>query len=548
MANEGNLINIADRPTSEQREIQSAGGKARGAQRRKNRTIDDIAARVRNLSIADTKNGELLREMGLKKNELTMETLAVVATYKEAAKGNPRSQALAMQYSDRIEARAQKAELERQAQENRTYHMDLDDISDVFHAPIRQIRHETAQEFVFKGGRGSTKSSTVAMIILELIKNNPDVHALVCRKVGNTIKDSVYSKMKWAIHKQGLDDEFVCIKSPYEITRKSTGQKIYFRGADDEGKLKSLTPEFGYIGILWLEELDQFDGAAQMRNIRQSAIRGGRLGFTFLSFNPPKTKNNWANIYALEQREGKVVHHSDYRDVPAEWLEHTFLEDAEHLKEVNPEAYEHEYLGIPNGSGGMVFDYLELRTITDEEVDQFDHIYEGVDWGFYPDPYAFVRVHYDHARETVYLLDEHVCHKTSNADTAAWILSHQAKDDEGKEIKDSTPYVDDAMYGVICDSAEPKSIKDYQDAGIYNAKPVKKGPGSVDYRMKWLAGKKIVIDQARTPVAYEEFTNYEYDRDKDGNVISGYPDRDNHTIDAVCYAMYPVWARRGSSA
>ena len=66
--------------------------------------------------------------------------------------------------------------------------------------------------------------------------------------------------------------------------------------------------------------------------------------------------------------------------------------------------------------------------------------------------------------------------------------------------------------------------------------------------MKWLQKRTIVIDQRRTPYALKEITQYEYDRDKDGNVISGYPDRDNHCIDALRYSLSPIFMRRFSQA
>lgn len=65
-----------------------------------------------------------------------------------------------------------------------------------------------------------------------------------------------------------------------------------------------------------------------------------------------------------------------------EWLGQKFIDDAAHLKEINPEAYEHEYLGVPNGDGGNVFEYLEIRDITDEEISHMDKIFQGCDWGF----------------------------------------------------------------------------------------------------------------------------------------------------------------------
>lgn len=424
----------------------------------------------------------------------------------------------------------EKKAAEEAARNAKEYHMDLYNIPDCFHWAIRDIRDKKHLEYVFKGGRGSTKSTTVGMTIVELMKNNHDIHAVVCRKVGNTIKDSVYNKIKWAIGKQEFTEEFDSKLSPMEITLKATGQKIYFRGADDPDKIKSINPEFGYIGILWFEELDQFAGPEEIRKIEQSAIRGGNLAWIFKSFNPPKTMNNWANKYVLEPKENRIVHSSTYLDVPKGWLGQPFIDEAEHLKEVNPNAYEHEYMGIANGNGGNVFEYLEIRDITDEEISRMDRIFAGVDYGWYPDAFCYLRTYYDSAREKIYLIDELYVNKWSNSKTADWIKKKGYDD-----------------YTMICDSAEPKSVNDFRDAGL-PARGAIKGPGSIEYGFKFLQTKTLVIDPKRTPNAYKEITEYEYDRDKEGNVISGYPDGNDHAISALRYAYEPLFNRRGHSA
>ena len=424
----------------------------------------------------------------------------------------------------------EKKAAEEAARNAKEYHMDLYNIPDCFHWAIRDIRDKEHLEYVFKGGRGSTKSTTVGMTIVELMKNNHDIHAVVCRKVGNTIKDSVYNKIKWAIGKQEFTEEFDSKLSPMEITLKSTGQKIYFRGADDPDKIKSINPEFGYIGILWFEELDQFAGPEEIRKIEQSAIRGGDLAWIFKSFNPPKTMNNWANKYVLEPKENRIVHSSTYLDVPKEWLGQPFIDEAEHLKEANPNAYEHEYMGIANGNGGNVFEYLEIRDITDEEISRMDRVFAGVDYGWYPDAFCYLRTYYDSAREKIYLIDELYVNKWSNSKTADWIKKKGYDD-----------------YTMICDSAEPKSVNDFRDAGL-PARGAIKGPGSIEYGFKFLQTKTLVIDPKRTPNAYKEITEYEYDRDKEGNVISGYPDGNDHAISALRYAYEPLFNRRGYSA
>lgn len=404
-------------------------------------------------------------------------------------------------------------------------------LSEILAPSFRDIHHALKSgeynQFVLKGGRGSTKSSFISIeMILQLIKHS-DIHAVVMRKVANTMRTTVFAQYVWAYTVLGLYDKFKATVSPMEIIYKPTGQKIMFFGADDPGKIKSIKVPFGYIGLLHFEELDQFAGPEEVRNIEQSVLRGGAVAIEFKSFNPPKTLMNWANKYCLLEKPGQLIHSSDYRSVPPEWLGERFISDAEYLQSINPLAYEHEYLGIPNDNGGMVFENVVGETITDEQINTFDRVYNGVDWGYYPDPWAFNRMHYDAGRRTLYIFDELHEHKKGNKETAEILLSHRITREDR----------------ITADSAEPKSVADYNKLGLkcYGAQ---KGPGSVEYSMKWLQSLvKIIIDPKRCPETYREFTEYEYERTKDGDIISGYPDRENHHIDACRYAMEQVWKR-----
>lgn len=411
----------------------------------------------------------------------------------------------------------------------KVYRIDPLLIADSFAAVRRDVLAGGHSEYVLPGGRGSTKSSFISIEAIEILKNNPQMHMLALRQVGNTLRDSVYNQLLWAIDALDLNDEFETRVSPLEITLKATGQKIYFRGADDPMKIKSIKVPFGYIGVLWFEELDQFRGPEVVRSIEQSAIRGGDRAYKFKSFNPPKTASNWANEYIKIPSSNRLVTHSTYKSVPPEWLGKAFLDDAEFLRQVNPDAYEHEYEGIANGNGGMVFDNVLCRQITDEEIGQFERVYHGVDWGWYPDPYHYAAMSYDPARLTLYIFDEYRCNKRSNRETADELFKR------GLTCEDL----------IICDSAENKSVEDYRSYGLF-ARPAEKGPNSRSYGMKWLQSlRQIIIDPVRCPAAAREFLHYEYERDRDGNVISSYPDGNDHAIDAVRYAMSPVWRKKG---
>lgn len=517
MANEQNLIPSCDRTPSERREIAQKGGIASGEARRAKKTRRELALQIANAQIKNDTIKQMVKvNTGLDDIDITGDAAVVNGLYTAALQGDVKAY-------DRWEQLTAD-----QSSDNDKYELPARVIGESFVRINRQIKPNMT--YVFEGGRGSTKSSFISLKIIELLKNNPNMHACIVRKVAGTLRDSVYAQMLWAINELGLNDEFENTVSPLEITYRKTKQKIYFRGCDDPIKLKGIKTTFGYVGILWKEEKDQLAGEAEERNVNQSVLRGGDKSYDFSSYNPPKSKSNWVNKSKEVPNENRVIHHSTYETVDEEWLGQKFISDAEHLKEINKEAYEHEYLGIPNGNGGNVFEYLEIRTITDEEISHMDRIYSGVDWGFFPDPFAYIRLAYDHARETIYLLDELYVNKWSNAKTGQWII------DKG--------YTD---YEITCDSAEPKSINDYRDMGI-PARGAIKGAGSIEYSFKWLQVRKIVIDPTRTPNAYKEFVNYEYERDKDGNVISGYPDEGNHLVDAVRYSLEKFWSRRGNNA
>lgn len=389
----------------------------------------------------------------------------------------------------------------------------------------QDIKRHAHTYYWLEGGRGSTKSSDVSVEIPQLIIKNPECHAVVLRKIGNTIKNSVYPQMQWGIDALGLTDKFRFKTSPHEITYKKTGQKILFFGVDDPQKIKSIKLPFGYVGICWIEELDQFSGMEEIRNLNQSLLRGGPVFWEFCSFNPPKSQNNWVNEEKLFEDPDRLVHHSTYLGVPREWLGDRFFEDAEKLKARNETAYRHEYLGEVTGTGGAVFENVEDMAMSDDMVHDFDRLYYGLDFGFSIDPLAFVSMHYDAKKEDLYIFDEIYQQKLTNSRAAELI---QQKAGSGR---------------IIADSAEPKSIQEMRNMGLHVG-GAKKSRDSVEHGIKWLQDRAhIYIDKRRCPNTYREFVTYEYERNRQGQFISAYPDKDNHALDAARYAMDDVMRR-----
>ena len=392
--------------------------------------------------------------------------------------------------------------------------------------------------FHLPGGRGSAKSSFVSLEIVDGIMNDPQANGIVFRRYANTMRESVYSQIAWAIDCLGVSHLWRGSVSPMIYTYIPTGQQIFFRGLDDAAKLKSIKPRAGTYKFVWFEEFSEMNSGNQVRNVLQSVVRGGNDFRIFNSFNPPLSVNNWANKYILIPDERAVVFRTTYKDIPAEWLGESFILEAEHLRTTNETAYLHEYMGECVSLGSEVFPNIQTREITDAEINEMQYIYCGIDWGFAADPFAFIRCSYNSRTQTIYLLDEIVKRGCSNTEIVE-MIREKKYDKVGPEAWRYSHIAGQIVYerqNIICDSEDPKSIADLRNMGL-KTMGCKKYPGSVRYGVKWLQSKHIVIDPRRTPHAYKEFTEYEYEKSKDGEILSSLPDANNHCIDSTRYAL-----------
>lgn len=385
------------------------------------------------------------------------------------------------------------------------------------HKDIKAGRHT---HYWLGGGRGSTKSSFVAIEIILGIMADPNANAVVLRKVKDTLRESVMEQLTWAIETLGVDDYWDIPEAKLVLTYKPTGQEIRFRGADKPKKIKSMKFSRGYTKFIWYEEVDEFTGMEEIRMINQSLMRGGPKYVVFYSYNPPKSANNWVNAEVQYTRPDRLTHHSTYLSVPREWLGEQFIIEAEHLKSTKPTAYEHEYLGTVTGTGGEVFDNVQIRKISDEEIEDFWNIRRGLDFGYAIDPVAYGTVHYDRKHKRLYIFQELYKVGMSNRALNEYIEQENPDNDL-----------------ISADSAEPKSIHELRQYGR-KIRGVKKGPDSIEYGIKFLQDlEAIIIDDERCPETAREFLTYELEKDANGNFKAGFPDKNNHTIDMARYAL-----------
>lgn len=459
-------------------------------------------------------------------------------------------------YYDRLKARVRATSaIKRQQQEARAL-IDSIDVKDFIapcYLPLHEdIKAEKHRFYNLPGGRGSCKSSFVSLEIVDGIQNDPtgQSNAIVFRKVAGTMRDSVFSQIAWAIDILGVSHLWKATVSPMMYEYRPTGAQILFRGLDDASKLKSIKPRHGLFRYVWFEEFAELNGANFVRNVMQSVMRGqGANPQVFRSFNPPISKTNWANQFVAEPDAQGITFRTTYLDIPTEWLGDAFIAEAERLAAANERAYRHEYLGEATGTGAEVFPLLEVREITADEVQNMQYFFSGVDFGFAADPACFIRCSYDRKHETIYILNEIYKRGMSNRQLAEEIAPIVQGDTKGDSVGMLVNGVFQDLSDIYCDCAEPKSIRDLRDCGLKHVRACKKFPGCVEYRIKWMQNRRIVIDPSRTPNAAREFANYEYSHDSDGNMLSTVPDADNHSIDALAYALnVEIYQKRGQTA
>ena len=244
----------------------------------------------------------------------------------------------------------------------------LEEVIDKFKPIFKSILLHKFLHYWFIGGRASTKSSFIAIVLVILMLIDKEFNAVCIRKVAETLEDSVYNQISWAIKLMGLNNYFLHKLKPLQIIYKKTGQRFYFKGCDKPEKIKSIKCKIGKLKAVWFEELAEFTGMKEIRTITQSIVRGAKNIVCFYSFNPPKDGKNWVNEEVERVKNNRFVSKSTYLDVPPEWLGDDFLQEAEDLKESRPDDYNNEYLGLVSKSTlNVVKNFnktVQIRSIT----------------------------------------------------------------------------------------------------------------------------------------------------------------------------------------
>lgn len=555
--NPENILPHRIRSTDEAREKGRAGGIRSGVARREKASLREAARVMLSMDVQSPEAQAVLERMGLDPDERTNAAAVTATMIAKAAGGDVKAyEALSRNMGaldDAEAARAADAASDRTAGASEGLPL-VDTASLVpgcYADAWRDIMAHGHSEYIGESGRGSLKSTVLLSLApIMLMLRDPHLCGVAFRRVGNTLRDSIFASMVSAIRRLGVESEFEWTVSPMRIVRPATGQTVMFRGLDDEEKAKSLTlddPEL-YIGFACWEEFDQQRGERAVRRVEQTVKRGAAPRFwTFRAFNTPADPEHWAHLYAqrMEESGGALVLRHTCYDVPREFLGGEFFADAERLKAVSEEAWRNEYMGEAVGLTGRVFANVEAQEIASEDVAAMKWVRRGIDWGFANDPFVWLTVGYDRKTATLYIADEFFSTGTLDAENVRAAKERMAeRNGSGAALRlpDGSPVFKRNRPENECraDAAAPKDIATWRSLGVECVPASKRVP--VADGIRWLAKRRrIVIDRRRCPLAYQEFTRYRALEDDEGRFL-GFPDKDNHAIDAVRYAAFDLIA------
>lgn len=394
-----------------------------------------------------------------------------------------------------------------------------------------EYKGTTYTSFAFSGGRGGGKSTFAHHIaITESFDVDNGGCTLYVRRYAASLRDTVYADVKTCIDKLNLTEYFDFSLSPLLIVNKITNYAIQFKGLDDEQKTKGMKPVTKRFKLLVVEECQEFNTQNLVAELKATVVRGDSEACKiFYLFNPHPNPEHWVNKELKQTSKHKQHYHihTTFKDMPIKWLGKTFISDAVQLMKSNIKMFRYRYLGEAIASEDAIFENVLLKDITDEQINQWFrndiNIYQGLDFGYYPDPNAANIMHYDLDNRILYIFGEWQAHKLNNQQI-------------NQQLRQSALKIN---YRIEADH-DQKDIDELNSMGwtIYKAIKNEKNCGRDDH-FEWLQKlNMIVIDEKRCPNTALEFTNYHYKINRDGSVASIYPEgQDDHHIAAVRYAL-----------
>lgn len=400
---------------------------------------------------------------------------------------------------------------------------------------------------ILKGGRNSFKSSVIALLLVYMmipfLTAGKKANVVVIRKVGNTIRDSVFLKIQWALNKFGLSGRFKATVSPFKIQDSVTGSCFYFYGQDDFQKLKS--NDIGDIIAVWYEEAAEFSNKEDFDQSNVTFMRQKHPDIDFVkffwSYNPPRNPYSWINEWTdrVADNDNYLVHSSSYLNDELGFVTEQMLEDIRRIKENDYDYYRYIYLGEPVGIGTNVYN-MDLFKRVDKIPDGERVIGQlfAADTGHQQSATTCLHAVVTN-RSNLYLVDNYYYSPAGKVKKKApSVLSKELHD---FVIKQTQKYPNVPVIEMTIDSAEGALRNQYlEDFGIrWHPVAKKKKIIMTEYVQSLLANGRFYYFPTESNLKYfiEEHKRYQWDektvKDDDPKVIK----EDDHTCDAFQYMI-----------
>ena len=375
---------------------------------------------------------------------------------------------------------------------------------------------------IYKGGRGSTKTSMISLKTDDFNLEYLNCNAIVIKRYQNTIRNSVFKEIKRALKRLGLTEgiDYKATVSPFQIHIFQTNNNIYFAGGDDYERVKGFIDEEAPIKMVWFEELTEFDNPDQIDQIIATFSRGNDDWFvTMYSYNPPKNRFHWVNQWAdkMAQRDDVIVHHSDYRTVPEKWLGRRFIEEAERLRKYDEKRWRWIYLGEVIGIEGLIYNpdlfIVEEPNYIEENKLRILYVDFAIDSGHQTSAtscgaYGYATDGRWYRLDTYYYSPHEKSRKKAPSELAQDIFDFRTKICQKYHTVVDTETID---------SAEGALRNQYFAMFGVNLQPVNKGKDKeelIDYSQDFIdTGKYVILNTSNNWIHIKELSNYMWKKD-----------------------------------
>ena len=372
---------------------------------------------------------------------------------------------------------------------------------------------------VYMGSAGSGKSYFIAEKLIIRACNEP-IRILVCRRYGNTLRNSCFSLFKEILTKWKII-QYVNIRETDMNIRFPNGSEILFFGLDDEHKLLSLNN----ISCIWCEEVFQIEkDKVEQLNLRMRGAAANQQ--IIMSFNPV-SKSSWLfDFCEINPPESFTYSHSTYKDNP--FLPDEYVKALDEMETRNPD----KYRIFGRGEWGVEAAGKVFKNYRCEEFDAMalaasglEHR-AGMDLGWV-DASAILDTLYDKENKTIYVFNEFYKSGCQVSELAAAI--------KDMKLTKTRLYVD---------AAEPRTIQYFRNEGI-NAVAAQKGKDSVRAGYQFLQDNLIIVHPSCQNLL-RDLDELTYAKSKiTGEYTDDFSNHSHtHTCDSLRYAYSDIYTNR----